>query len=423
MSKLLLNKSFSEHSIENISSFENLALSSVLFKGKEDKKCIEIVQSETIKHLHCNYYIGVDWLLKNELAVYVSPKLNDQIQQTDYLKMLYSCLKHPDVADFTRDLYEIKFDQPQIEITQKQDLLTPLLIIQFLQIIKSIVKKGLKKSYYRVEENLTSKIKGKVLVSQTLKQNIIKNKRIKTFCEYEEFGFNCIENRILKHTLTFVQKYLCLFPEYSKFTTPIVNFCYPAFQDVNEDISVNSIKKISHNSFYSEYKEAIRIAHLILKRFGYNLTEVETQKTKKVKVSPFWIDMPKLFELYILGLLKDKYFNQVQFQIKGTYGQPDFILVNENEKIIIDTKYKRRYQYEKYEADDIRQLSGYSRDTQVLSRLGFSKPEQLSNVVDCLIIYPDQEASENLPENLKENPVKGFAKFYKIPIKLPTLNH
>lgn len=423
MSKLLLNKSFSEHSIEDISSIGNLVASSVLFKKKDGIKCVEIVQSETTKHLHCNFYIGVDWLLKNEIAVYVSPKINDQTQQTDYLKMLYSCLKHSDVANFTGDLYEIKFDEPHIEIEQKQDLLTPLLVIQFLQILKSIIRKGLKKSYYRVERNLTSKIKGKVVVSQTLKQNIIKNKPTKTFCEYEEFGFNCIENRILKRTLAFVQKYLCIFPEYSKFTTPIINFCYPAFQDVDENINLKSIKNISHNSFYKEYKEAIHIAQLILKRFGYNLKEVEAQKTKVVKVPPFWVDMPKLFELYVLGLLKDKYYNQVQFQIKGTYGQPDFILVSENEKIIIDTKYKRKYQQEKYEADDIRQLSGYSRDTKVLSRLGYKTPEEQNNVVDCLIIYPDQNASDNLPNNLKENSINGFTKFYKIAIKLPTINN
>ena len=42
-------------------------------------------------------------------------------------------------------------------------------------------------------------------------------------------------------------------------------------------------------------------------------------------------------------------------------------------------------------------------------------------VVDCLIIYPDQYADENLPESLKEQPIEQFIKFYKVPVKLPTL--
>jgi 5-methylcytosine-specific restriction enzyme subunit McrC len=422
MSKLLLNKAFSEHTIEDISSMEMPSISSILFKGKEGCICIEIAQDKSSKRLYSNFYIGTDWLSKNEVAVYVAPKMNDETQQTDYLKMLFSCLRHSDVVNYTKNLYEVKFEEPSIEIEQKQDLLTPLLVVQFLQVVKSIVRKGLKKSYYKVERNLNARIKGKVLVSQTLKQNIIKNKPTKTFCQYDEFGFNCIENRILKRTLAFIEKYLALFPDYSKLALPVINYCLPAFQEVDENIDLKTLKGITHNSFYKEYKEALYISSLILKRFGYNIKEIETLNNKIVKVPPFWIDMPKLFELYVLGMLKDKYFNNIKFQIQGTYGQPDFILVSDNEKMIIDTKYKRKYQQEKYQAEDIRQLSGYARDTKVLSRLGYITPEEQNKVLDCLIIYPDQTASDKLADDLKENPISGFTRFYKIAIKLPVIS-
>jgi hypothetical protein len=42
-------------------------------------------------------------------------------------------------------------------------------------------------------------------------------------------------------------------------------------------------------------------------------------------------------------------------------------------------------------------------------------------VVDCLIIYPDQRSFEQLPKLLKAQPIDQFIKFYKMPIKLPTL--
>lgn len=421
MSKLLFNKAFSEHISEDISSMEMLFASSIHFKKKEECKCIEITQDNSNKKLNSNFYIGTDWLSKNEVAVYVAPKMNDETQQTDYLKMLFSCLRHSDVAAHTKNLYDIKFEEPYIEIEQKQDLLTPLLVVQFLQVVKSIVRKGLKKSYYKVEHNLNARIKGKVLVSQTLKQNIIKNKPTKTFCQYDEFGSNCIENRILKRTLTFVQKYLALFPEYSKLASPIINYCLPAFYEVDENVDLKTLKGITHNSFYKEYKEALFISSLILKRFGYNIKEIDTLNNKTVKVPPFWIDMPKLFELYVLGLLKDKYFNNIKFQIQGTYGQPDFVFISEKDKIIIDTKYKRKYQQEKYQAEDIRQLSGYARDTKILSKLGYTITEEQDKVVDCLIIYPDQNASEKLCDNLKANQINGFTKFYKMAIKLPVI--
>ena len=90
--------------------------------------------------------------------------------------------------------------------------------------------------------------------------------------------------------------------------------------------------------------------------------------------------------------------------------------------MIIDTKYKRKYQQEKYQAEDIRQLSGYARDTKVLSELGCITVEEQDKVIDCLIIYPDQSASDTLDDDLKENPINGFTRFYKMAVKLPVIS-
>lgn len=423
MSNLLLNKAFSEHSVEDVSSIDSLCSLTLLFKQKTDCKCVEIIENKEVKSINLSYYIGTDWLVKEKVAIYVAPKLNDEVTYIDYLKMAYSCLRHSDISNYVDDLFEVKFNEPLIEINSNQDLLTPLLVVQFLQLVKIIVRKGLKKSYYNVEQNLNSKIKGKLLVSPTIKQNIIKNKPSKAFCKYDEFGFNCFENRVLKRTLLFIQKYLVFFPEYSKLANPIINYCMPAFHNVDENVDIKSIKNVTHNSFYKEYKEALYLSNLILKRFGYNIKDIEYLKKQKIKIPPFWIDMSKLFELYVLGLLKDKYKNKILFQVQGTYGQPDFLLVNETERIIIDTKYKRKYQQEKYIPEDIRQLSGYSRDIKILKRLGFISEDEQNITVDCLIIYPDQTASEDLADNLKSDKINGFSKFYKMPIKMPIISN
>lgn len=412
-----------EHSQIEISTGDSSPFTCILFNKKTDAKCIEVISHQDCIKLQCNYYIGIDWIIPGESAIYVSPKLNRQSQETDYLKMLFSCMKHQDIAKHADDLCEIKFDYPYIEINQKQDLITPLLVIRYLQILKSIVRKGLKKSYYRVEKNLSSKIKGKVVVDKTLKQNILKNRPTHTICNYEEFGVNGLENKILKYALKFVEKYLRAYPQYAGYMLSIMNFCIPAFHEVDElDVDVHSIKKVSINSFFKEYKEALDLAEMILKRFGYNLKEVDKQIEQTVRVPPFWIDMPKLFELYVLGLLKDRYGSQIHFQAKGNYGAPDFLLITDSEKVIIDTKYKMRYQQKEYYADDIRQISGYARDKEILKRLGCETPKMQNVVVDCLIIYPDQAVGEDLPFNIKENEIQQFVQFYKIALKLPTLN-
>lgn len=71
-------------------------------------------------------------------------------------------------------------------------------MVQFLNVLKSIVRKGLKKSYYKVQENLTNKVRGKVLVGTHIKQNIFKNRLTQNYCEYQVFGEDNPENKFLK---------------------------------------------------------------------------------------------------------------------------------------------------------------------------------------------------------------------------------
>lgn len=417
----MLSESIREHKAIDISSLPYLIEQDIVFKNDSTRKCVEVIRGE-LKLLQPSYFIGADWLIRDELAIYVAPKIDDSHQQIDYLKILYSCLSRSDIAKYTDHLYEIKTDRKYIEIDQEQDLLTPLLIMQFLQLLKEIVKKGLKKSYYTIERNLNGKIKGKVHVAQTIKKNLAYNKKSCTVCQYDVFGYDTIENRVLKHTLKFIQQYSAQVSVFSQYTQPLINYCQPAFVDVKDEVDLNQLKSIKHNVFYKEYQGAIKTATLILKRFGYNVKNAKSQPNFKTSVPPFWIDMSKLFEFYILGLLIDKFGKKVSFQAQGTYGQPDFLLFDESNAMILDAKYRPRYQHEKYHIEDIRQLSGYSRDSKILSKLGYTfYTEQETAVPDCVIVYVDQSAQTALPESLMDNGIKGFTKFYKVGVAMPTI--
>jgi 5-methylcytosine-specific restriction enzyme subunit McrC len=410
--------SIKEH-FNGLQTFDCGSMSKTLFFQKNvQKPCLEIEQQMDGQYkVKTGYYIGIDWITENKSAIYVEPKLNNNSRQTDYLKMLFSALKHAEVANYTEGLFEIKFDKPYIEIEQNQDLLTPLLIVQFLQVVKTIVRKGLKKSYYKVENNLNSKVKGKIIVSKTLKSNILKNKITHTVCQFEEFGYNSLENRLLKKALLFVQRYLPTFKmkESQVYANEVFNYILPAFEHVDDTINLNDIKHSKTNVFYKEYEEGLRLARLILKRFGYNISTINKQE--KVEIPPFWIDMSKLFELYVLGLLKDRFGKKIEFQARGRYGSVDYLLKDNDLKCIIDAKYKPQY-LEEYQAEDIRQLSGYARDKGVLAKLNTS----YTTIVDCLIIYPDQNADEKLKEDLKEIEITQFVQFYKTSVKLPEIN-
>lgn len=393
----------------------------ILFLQNEKAVCFEVnIHSGKIQ---TNYYIGVDWIIERKKAIYIEPKLNNNsTHQTDYLKMLFSALKHTEVAKHTDNLFEIKWDKTPIEIEQHQDLLTPLLVVQYLRLVKEIVRKGLKKSYYKVENNLYGKVKSKVLVSQTIKQNLVKNKPLHTYCSYDEFGFNGLENRLLKKALVFIQRYLPNIKnlQSEKYIDEIFNYINPAFEFVSEEVNLHDIKHTKTNAFYKEYEEAIQLAKLILKRFGYNVSN--TQKNT-IKTPPFWIDMSKLFELYVLGLLKDAYGTRILYgknEAKLTYGLPDYLITKEGEKCIADAKYKSLYNKDgKYDIDNVRQLSGYARDKEVFNKLGMDE----NQIIDCILIYPFPLEKRDLKEfkiNLTESVDIGtFIKLKKIGVPIP----
>lgn len=373
--------------------------------------------------LTTGYYVGVDWI-DEQHAVVVVPKINEDAAYTDYIKLLTSCMHLFSNEINHTDLFEIKFDKPYVAIKKHQDLLSPLLIAYFLQLVKAIVKKGVRKSYYKVEENLQFRIKGKILIPKTLKKNVFKGEVLKNYCAYDEFGLNNLENKILKKTLLFTRRFISGFPLFNHQLGSSLNLCLSAFEQVDDDVNVKGIKSYKHNPLFKEYGQALELSKLILARFGYNEAIATATKTDAVSVPPYWINMPMLFELYVLAKLKQQYGNAVNFQAIGSFGwRPDFLLATKQQKIIIDAKYKPRYQTQtKGSADDIRQISGYARDSKILKQLDLNEDEQHGKPVDCLIIYIDQSASEELPDNLLKIKINGLINFYKLPIRLPTID-
>ncbi len=131
-----LGGNFSEHynfpSGEDISSFQE-EINDIYFINSKKLKCIEInYHINNKKSLSTSYFVGVDWITESK-AIYVEPKIINSNHQTNYLHMLFSILKRPEMASSISNLYEVKWDKKEIAIEQNQDLLTPLLVVEFLR--------------------------------------------------------------------------------------------------------------------------------------------------------------------------------------------------------------------------------------------------------------------------------------------------
>jgi 5-methylcytosine-specific restriction enzyme subunit McrC len=198
-----------------------------------------------------------------------------------------------------------------------------------------------------------------------------------------------------------------------------LHYCLSSFQKVTELNDKHQKIHVKLNVFYREYEKAIKIGEYILKRFSFNINKTRESQTS---TPPFWIDMSKLFELYVFGKLKKLFPEPAMVTYHDTFagGKETDILVRDKEyKCVIDCKYKPRYENVSPSLDDARQLAGYTRLKSVYNRLEVDK----TKIVRGVIIYPHQNRNLNFDKgDLFQNKIEEYIDFYKLGVKLPELN-
>lgn len=404
----------------------------VVYSVKRDREehelCLKLVRSENAIKATGSYYVGIDWIKEGELAVQVSPKMNDGFE-VDYVRMLNDALCEPENFGHLNDLVTIFFDKPSIRVPQQQDLLSIFLITEYLNILQRIVAKGLKKSFYVVENNLENKVKGRILIGENIHKNLVKGRITSNVCRYQVYDIDSPENRILKKALRFCMKQLEVYRHAidTKTIERKARYIKPYFANVGDDVSLKTIKTYKGNPVFKEYNQAVEFAQLILRRYSY---DISLAGRHDIDTPPFWIDMSKLFELYVFHHLR-QVFNgkdEVQYHLKAHYQELDYLLnpIEWHEPYVIDAKYKPKYKETiGITKDDAREVSGYARLSSVYDELNLD--EETALPIKCLIIYPDQEKEERFDFTRNQEPafekVSGYARFYKIGIKLPEIQN
>lgn len=389
-------------------------IDAIFFDAEKKCTCVSLKLSKENEQHDCSitssYYIGLDRFSKLKLPVYVQPKLNNGHYQLDYIQMLLEALKEPENFEHLEGLVLVKFDDPWIEIENELlPELTPFLFAQFLATVKSLVKKGLKKSYYPKTENFSGRVKGKVLVGRQIKENILKNRLTQTICQYQEFGFDTEANQFLKYVLSLLPQH---FEDFNAKENIRLNleevwrFCQAGFQQVGKR-KFTKLQYKEVNPFYKQYNLAIQLGNQILALNDYNVARNSKQTT--CMHPPFWIDMSKLFELYVFKELKEKFKGDraVIYHQKYYQQELDFIINAGGFKAVVDAKYKPRYAYGNPSMEDARQLSGYTRLNKVYKELNIND----NSLIPAYLIYPS-----NLPA-VAENYGLESKEFFEEPVE------
>lgn len=377
-----------------------------------------------------SYFIGAEWITDKH-AVVITPKL----PHLDFIEMFVCALKFEPAAKYFSKFYSIDFNSKPIKTDVFNNQITPLIVIHFIALLKKITKRGLKKAYVIRNENLQSKIKGKINISQHIKHNVILRREDRVHCQYQEYTVDNLENRILKKALIYTESYINSLSTHKSFAIlkSTVNNIITYFIEVSEDVDLRDLKSFVNNKIYKEYSESIRIAKMILRKFNYSISET---KINSDFTPPFWIDMSRLYEVYVYSKLHERYGDSIKFQVAG-YWKTAVDFVDTDKKIIIDTKYKPQYNESNGGiVEDIRQISAYARDNKILKAMGHSQ----NNIADCLIIYPEKmidNEHKDIDDNTndecveldsfakvdnlldKATPIKGYKHFYKLSFPMP----
>lgn len=386
-----------------------------IFPGEED----ENAETDKEPGYYTSYVIGAQWF-DDEKPLVVTPKAG--CSKIDFLQLFSRCLQAGFELEAFSEIYGIDMEQPRIKAPELQSVLSPLIVVHFLSVVRAIVQGGLKKDYIQREENL-KKVKGHISVLRHERTNVLRKRPDKVFCRYQEYSVDIPENRLLKKALNFVRQLLQTFPhsESRSSLEHTLNQCLSAFAHVSDEIEIWELKHLKHQKLFRTYSEAIRLAQLILRRYDYSLTNIQSSEED---CPVFWLDMPLLYEHYVLGLLREAYGNQIRYQEPGHTGYPDFICLDP--RLVMDTKYIPSLgSKSKISSDIIQQLSGYARDRKLFKKCH-------TEHIPCLVIYPEEGTETNpflrdgkpipideLLQRVEEE--KSAWGFYRLAVPLPVL--
>lgn len=406
---------------------------------QEHDKVQEVdVQNEMFEHLslvswtkpnekdswgyYASFKIGAEWI-DDHRALVVTTK--SRMENIDFLGMFMTCFTSDLALESFSKIYTIDLDSPAIEAPSLRNVMSLLMIVHFIGVVGRI--KSLKRGYVNYSENL-KKVKGRINVLKNERLNIAAKRYDHIYCDYDEYTADIPENRLIKKALLFSRQFVNLSSQsYSSQTRlkQMINRAVAMFEQVSDDVEIRDVRQIRANKLFKEYREAIRLAKLILRHFDYSISKMSG---KEATVTPFTIDMSLLYEHYVYGLLHAAYGNEIKYQASSLTGKPDFLYLHEGGQGILDTKYIPKIDKSTLDTYIVRQLSGYSRDLGILHQLGYTTLEENSPIppIPCVIIYPKEGSGASNPFIGAEpcelyDKVAGLLHFYKICVPLPSL--
>ena len=330
-------------------------------------------------------YVGI--IKINNLIIEILPKIslsNDIIKDREILVfMLSKCNK------LSVDINEL------LNSNILNNSLLDILAKVFSKKLLNELQKGLYREYVSKEEALST-IKGKTLISKSIKENTINKNKMN--CKYDEFTEDNLFNAILKRAISVIL--FSIKNDDVKKELNIINNVLNYISDIY--IPNNIILNYKLNRMNNRFLECFTLAKLIL------LNSSMDKSLGKENGFSILFEMNYLYEEYI-GVLLKEVFNDTNISIntqeKSRYLlwntlkerneialKPDIVIYKDNKpKVIIDTKWKSSSinNREIYYQSDIYQMYAYI--------------TTYAECEECILLYPKFEDISHSYWKLNQN--------------------
>ncbi|SFC95314.1 McrC family protein [Bacillus sp. UNCCL81] len=282
------------------------------------------------KVIQARNYVGIIQT-KSNFQLQILPKIsNNAIEDTKktFLSMLRS------LKDFPSKI----FNESNLKMDRMN--LYEIFINMYIQEVLSLIKKGLRSSYLSKEENINF-FKGKLIVQNHIKKNLIHKERF--YMRYDEFGINRPENRLIKSTLLKLQKISNSATNIKEIRHLLTNLeMVKSSTNFTKDFS-----KVVIDRNTKDYEMLMQWSKVFL--MNQSFTTFSGNTTSRALLFP----MEKVFESYVSQNLKRVLADlgwEISVQDKGYYLfdnprkfalRPDIVITRDDgSRIIIDAKWK-----------------------------------------------------------------------------------
>ena len=274
-----------------------------------------------------------------------------------------------------------------------------------------LIKKGVDREYIENTEKISS-LKGKILFNESIKTQTWNEGKL--YCNYDELTYDILQNQIIKYTINrlITSKLLD-----EKVKTDLMRIYHYFGEISNIELVDNNFKKVKIHRNNSHYGFLMNICFLIYKNLIPTKNKGESQFKDFIRDEK---EMAYIFENFVRNFYKVKQGKfsvrreNIKWNIEVYEGnvlylpkmETDITLENNNEKIIIDTKYYKEALKENYSRKFIT-----SNLYQIFSYLGNISLEE-NKKMSGILVYPEVEESIDFSGRYNEN----------FDIKVKTLN-